>query len=330
MKNFFVEAIPFNKEVVTTAIESGAHAIFVEKGCSGKVKELGVVETIAEDGDIQMNRDIEFITINSKEDELKAARAPRDRWLVVETSDWTIIPLENLIAQRGRLIAKVKSSEDAATALSILEKGTDGVLLKTDNLSEIKKTSSLIFSASEKLQLSEAEITSVRPLGMGDRVCIDTSTNLSIGEGMLVGNTSSGFFLVHSESIDNPYVEKRPFRVNAGGVHAYIKVPNGKTKYLSEMKSGDSALVVKHDGTTQEVIVGRIKLEKRPMMLIEARIGQSPLSLVLQNAETIRLVKTGGKPVSVVKLKKGDRVLAMAEQSGRHFGIKIEEHIIEE
>ena len=58
---------------------------------------------------------------------------------------------------------------------------------------------------------------------MGDRACLDTCTQMSPGEGMLVGNTASGFFLIHSESIENPYVAARPFRVNAGAVDAYAR-----------------------------------------------------------------------------------------------------------
>ena len=71
---------------------------------------------------------------------------------------------------------------------------------------------------------------------MGDRVCVDTCTNMGPGEGMLVGNSSGGLFLVHAESLENPYVAPRPFRVNAGPVHAYIRVPGGKTKYLGELE----------------------------------------------------------------------------------------------
>ncbi|MCK5707385.1 MAG: 3-dehydroquinate synthase II [Candidatus Aureabacteria bacterium] len=330
MKKFFVSSIPFNKDIVTTAIESGAHAILVEKGMSSRVSELGVIDTIAPDGTIVMGKDIEFITISSKENEIEASKKDHNKLLVISTDDWTIIPLENLIAQRKNLIAEVTNSEEAKTALSVLEKGTDGILLKTQDLSEIKKVSQIISASTERFDLIEAKITAIKKLGMGDRVCIDTSTNLLPGEGMLIGNTSLGSFLVHSESIDNPYVEKRPFRVNAGGVHAYIKVPGDRTKYLSEIKSGDTAMAVKADGSSQEVIVGRTKLEKRPMMLIEATAKDKNISLILQNAETIRLVTKEGLPVSVVNLKEGDNVLAFVEESGRHFGIKIKEHIVEE
>jgi 3-dehydroquinate synthase II len=173
---------------------------------------------------------------------------------------------------------------------------------------------------------------------MGDRACLDTCTQMAPGEGMLVGNTAAGFFLVHSESIDNPYVASRPFRVNAGAVHAYTLAPASKTKYLADLKAGDEVLIVNFQGTSQVAFLGRNKIEKRPMMLIEAKAlyrsgaGQAtecPISLVLQNAETIRLVNPDGKAVSVTTLKPGDKVLAHIEKAGRHFGMQIEETSIE-
>jgi 3-dehydroquinate synthase II len=136
-------------------------------------------------------------------------------------------------------------------------------------------------------------------------------------------------FLVHSESVENPYVEPRPFRVNAGAIHAYTLLPKGKTKYLSELKTGDETLIVNSQGKTQPAIVGRIKIEKRPLMLIEGKINSKTVSLILQNAETIRLCTTDGNPISIVLLKEGSEVLAYQETAGRHFGIKIEETIIE-
>ena len=126
--------------------------------------------------------------------------------------DWTIIPLENLIAQTDGIFVEVKNAKEARTALQILEKGVDGIFLKTTNLNEIKKTVNLVKSMAEKLKLDVVRITRVEPLGMGDRVCIDTCTNMEIGQGMLIGNSGSAFFLIHSESVENPYVESRPFR----------------------------------------------------------------------------------------------------------------------
>jgi 3-dehydroquinate synthase II len=149
------------------------------------------------------------------------------------------------------------------------------------------------------------------------------------GQGMLIGNASDAFYLVQSESEENPYVAARPFRVNAGPVHAYILNPEGKTKYLSELKTGDDVLVVNHDGSTQIAAIGRCKIERRPLILVAAEVGGKKVSTILQNAETIRLVQPGGKSASVASLKKGTEVLIHREAGGRHFGMKIEETLQE-
>ena len=259
-----------------------------------------------------------------------AASAPADKTLLLRMADWTIIPIENLLARRGgNLMVQVDNSEQARLMVEILEKGVDGVVLNTTDVNEIKKTAELVHGISEKMALVEATITTTKQLGMGDRACLDTCTQMTLGEGMLVGNTASGFFLVHSESIDNPYVASRPFRVNAGAVHAYTLTPGGKTKYLADLKAGDEVLLVDTEGRTQTAYLGRNKIERRPMMLIEADADGAPVSLVLQNAETIRLVDPQGQAASVTNLKPGDKVLAHIEEAGRHFGMKVEESLIE-
>ncbi|MGB9668021.1 MAG: 3-dehydroquinate synthase II, partial [Thermosulfidibacteraceae bacterium] len=175
----------------------------------------------------------------------------------------------------------------------------------------------------------EAQVISIEPGGMGYRTCIDTTDIMGIGEGMLVGDRSDLFLLVHSESIENPYVAPRPFRVNAGGVHAYVMMADGKTKYLYEISTGDKVLVVNHRGEGREALVGRAKIELRPLLIVKVKIGDEEGSLVLQNAETIRLTRPDGNPVSVVKLKRDDKILAYKTEGGRHFGIKVKESIKE-
>jgi 3-dehydroquinate synthase II len=244
--------------------------------------------------------------------------------------DWTIIPIENLLARRGKnIMVQVENSEQAQLMVEILEKGVDGVVLNTTDINEIKKTAEIIQGISEQVDLVIATITACKQLGMGDRACLDTCTQMHLGEGMLVGNTASGFFLVHSESIDNPYVDSRPFRVNAGAVHAYTLAPGGKTKYLADLKAGDEVMIVNSEGKSQIAYLGRNKIEKRPMILIEAEVKAQPMSLVLQNAETIRLVDPEGKAVSITNIKPGDKVLAHVEKGGRHFGMEVEETLIE-
>ena len=329
MKTVWVKIIPWDKELAISALESGADGVVLAEGDSARMKELGRMRVIAPDGDLQPERDTIEMEIRSKEDEERAAAAPADNILVLRMKDWTIIPLENLIAQRGNLMVEVSDSGAARTALGVLEKGVDGVVLVTRDANEVRKTVRLIRAAGEGLALEEATVTEVTGLGMGDRVCIDTCTNMTLGQGMLIGNTTEGFLLVHSESIDNPYVAARPFRVNAGAVHAYCLAPGGKTRYLSELRTGDPVLIVDHEGKTEVGYVGRCKVEKRPMLLVKAEVNGKPISLVLQNAETIRLTAPDGSAVSVAALKPGDKVLAHLMGGGRHFGMKIEETLEE-
>ncbi len=329
MRKIWVKVDPWDKELVTTALEGGADGIMVPKGFSEKVKELGRIETIAEDGDLKPGQDVIFFTIKSGADEAEIVSLSRSKKVVLECTDWTIIPLENLIAKKADVIAQVKNLEEAQIAFGILEKGVNHILFHTQDASALKSALTKLRANEDQTALEIAEITAVTPVGMGDRVCVDTCTAMNIGEGMLVGNSSKTLFLVHSESISNPYVSPRPFRVNAGAVHAYTRVPGGKTRYLSELAAGDQILITDFKGRSSIGIVGRLKIEKRPMMLVTAKVGQETVTTILQNAETIRLTTPEGDPISVVGLKAGDKVLVAIEAGGRHFGHKIEETIME-
>jgi len=329
MKKIWVNADPWNKDIVIRALECGADAIVVPKGHTPKVKELGVIPTVAEDGDIKLGDEVVTLDIEGKDDEEKAAALPKEKQLILRMKDWTIIPLENLIAQRSGLFVEVTDSEMARTAVQILESGVDGVVLRTDDANEVRKTVEIVHGILPKLELETAKIVETKVLGMGDRVCIDTCSQMVRGQGMLIGNASSAFFLVQSESEDNPYVAARPFRVNAGPVHAYILNPGGKTQYLSELETGNEVMVVNSDGATQVANIGRCKIERRPLMLVVAEAGGERISMILQNAETIRLVQPDGKSVSVASLKEGTEVLVHRQAGGRHFGMKIEETLQE-
>jgi 3-dehydroquinate synthase II len=330
MKRLWVNVVPYSKDIAIAALESGAEAVLLPDGDSEKVRQFGKIKTIEKDGDIKPGVDVEFIDIAGKQDEDKAAAVPAEKIIVLKMLDWTIIPIENLLARRGgNIMVQVENSEQAKLMVEILEKGVDGVVLNTADVNEIKKTAEIIQGIGEKVTLVMATITTARQLGMGDRACLDTCTQMTPGQGMLVGNTASGFFLVHSESIDNPYVASRPFRVNAGAVHAYTLSPGGKTKYLADLKAGDEVMVVDYQGNSQTAYLGRNKIEKRPMMLIEAEAEGQQIGLVVQNAETIRLVSPDGGAVSVTTLKPGDKVLGHIEKVGRHFGMKVDETLIE-
>ncbi|MBD3245024.1 MAG: 3-dehydroquinate synthase II [Candidatus Moranbacteria bacterium] len=333
-KKFWFKPKKWDKSLITLAIESGFDGIYVEKEMVEKTKALSKVKVISKSkkADLVLGKDVKEVVIKSKQSEKKAVEEKGRIPVIIKNKNWTIIPLENLISKTGNLIQSVKSFKEAKLALETLETGADGILLETQNPSTIKKTASLIMkSQNENLSLKPAKITQVKALGLGDRVIIDTSTILRPGQGMLVGDSSKAMFLVYNENVKSPYCDPRPFRVNAGGAHAYIRMPNDKTKYLGELKTGSKLLVVDPKGNTQQVIAGRIKIEKRPMLLVKGKINNQDISLIMQNAETIRLTQKTGGPISVTKLKKDDEVLGFSQEKGvgRHFGQKIKETILE-
>ncbi len=327
MKEFWVDARPWRKEIATAALESGAGTIVADS--AGDVKALGRVRVVAPDGDLVPGQDVFEVCITGSESEELAAEKAREGYVIVDADDWKVIPLENLVARSDRIIARVTSPEEAALALQVLERGVAGILLATESPAAVKETGTFVHRAQEEVALVPFIITAVRPVGMGDRVCVDTCSLLSEGEGLLVGNTSSAFLLVHAETLENPYVAPRPFRVNAGAVHAYVLSPGAKTSYLSDLSAGGTVLVVGSDGTTREATVGRVKIEKRPLLLIEAEADEVPCSLILQNAETIRLVARDGSAVSVVEVSPGDTVMGCVKEAGRHFGMAVRESIVE-
>ena len=272
------------------------------------------------------------IIITGKKDEETAIHAAElnSDYVIVGTPDWKIIPLENLIAKtRGqtKLLAEVSSTKEAKVALETLELGSDGVVLKTADPEELKATAEFAKKSSLALELVAVEVTCVKEIGTGARACIDTCELMNPGEGMLLGCQSSGLFLVQAEVHESPYVETRPFRVNAGPLSLYALTSPTRTRYLSELKAGEEVLVVDREGKVRLTNVARSKIEWRPMMLIEADCDGMTLKLIVQNAETIRVVTPEGSK-AVTDLNKGDKILARVEEGGRHFGTLVKEEAV--
>ena len=275
-----------------------------------------------------------YVRIRDEEYEAFAEEVAQEAdYTIVIGEDWQIIPLENLIARIGEettLVAGVTTADEAKTAYETLEIGADAVLLDTDNPDEIRETVEVRDAVDrEQLELQWAEVTTIEQTGSADRVCIDTGSLMDHDEGMLVGSMSRGLFFVHAETAESPYVASRPFRVNAGAVHAYVRAPGGETRYLSELSSGDEVQIVDTDGSTREAIVGRAKIEKRPMFRVQAETEASDrIETLLQNAETIKVHTREGRK-AVTELEVGDELLVYYEDTARHFGEAVDETIIE-
>ncbi|MDL2279430.1 3-dehydroquinate synthase II family protein [Desulfovibrio sp. OttesenSCG-928-G11] len=339
MVRLFFKALPFVKEEATLALEAGVDGLIVPDEMLQGASSLARCQVIGQSR-------VQVVRLLGKADEQRAVallreRAKRDSEdasMVLLAEGWEIIPVENILAAAKGLAVEAAGPEEAALARGILERGVDTVVFSPKSLPHIKELVRACKYAPGPLLMQKAVITRISQAAMGHRVCVDTTSLLCRGQGMLVGNSSAFTFLINAESEHNAYVAARPFRVNAGGVHAYALMPGDRTAYLEELGAGDQVLIVDQDGACGVATVGRVKIERRPMLLIEAEIkpaaGQAGAAqkggVFLQNAETISLLRPGGAPVSVVQLKEGDTVLCHVDAAGRHFGMRISEDIREE
>lgn len=239
------------------------------------------------------------------------------------------IALENIVAETQalgtELYAFANSFEEMLSVAKALDIGLN-VIVKDSKLVETFKD----YFASIKFDLEPVKVKSVDPVGGGWRSCIDTTDIMKTGEGMLVGSVSNAYFLVHGETKESEFTPPRVFRVNAGGISGYIitdyKDSKTKTKYLNELKCGSKVLVVDKDGNARRVLVGRNKIEHRPLSLITTEMNQT---ILLQEAETVYLTLSNGEFESILSLKPGDEILMYFAKGGMHRGTEIEEGLIE-
>mmetsp|Transcript_15904 Transcript_15904/g.31892 ORF Transcript_15904/g.31892 Transcript_15904/m.31892 type:complete len:335 (+) Transcript_15904:3892-4896(+) len=104
--------------------------------------------------------------------------------VVDATHAWKIIPLENLIAaaqqavSTATLMAVCDSMEMARVFIDTLDVGVGGLVYRTDSLSELDQLKSVVGSCphdatfadpANRVELQEAVVRSVRPIGTGDR-----------------------------------------------------------------------------------------------------------------------------------------------------------------
>ena len=319
------------RDFVTNGLESGMTMFILRKG-DDELAQLGKMEVIYTENGRILDDAYEMIDIDDPDSQSKAmSLAGKKKAVMVTTSDWTIIPLENMIAKFGGTGTEVytvtSDPEDTKLFLTTMEKGVDGIVIDVKDPLMVRKFGDKL-SATGKEKLSEVTVTSIKAVEMGDRVCIDTCSMMVPGEGMLIGSYSNCLFLIQSESEENGYVASRPFRVNAGAVHSYMEVPGGGTRYLSEISAGDPVLLCDREGNTRVASVGSCKIEKRPLLMVAATDGKREYTVMLQNAETIKMVGPEGAK-SVTQVVVGDKLLAKLDTGGRHFGMAIEETISE-
>jgi 3-dehydroquinate synthase II len=258
-------------------------------------------------------------------------------WVLVRCSDWTMIPLENLVAaSRGtstRIAAAIEEEVELNGAAFALGGGVDAILVPGHLVDDAVTTLGGKWDREETdddgVIIEEARILSIEGVGVGERVCVDLTRRINDGQGMAVGSISGNLCLIHGETIQSEYVPTRPFRVNAGAIHSYALMADGKTKYLSELTSGDEVAILSSSGNKEKATVGRLKVETRPLLLIRFEVPGSEGQIVVQQAETVRFISPSGGTISVTQAKEGDKISILTDNRARHVGFALHAEVKE-
>jgi 3-amino-4-hydroxybenzoic acid synthase len=267
--------------------------------------------------------------------ELACQSAREDAWSVQLFRDPTKIPLEIVLAAadsaQGSIITAVADVAEAEIVFGVLERGSEGVLMPARKVGDATALKTAAAGTSGELTLVELQVTGTTHVGMGERACVDTCTYFAKDEGILVGSHSKGMILCVSETHPLPYMPTRPFRVNAGAIHSYTLSRDGRTNYLSELKSGSRVMAVDIKGNSRLVTVGRVKIESRPLLKIDAVAPDgTEVNLILQDDWHVRVLGPGGAVLNSTEIRKGDKVLGYLPTEDRHVGYPIDEFCIEQ
>ena len=277
------------------------------------------------------------VDVSTAEGQSKArSMAGSVEWILLDLGEWKMIPIENIIASCDggptKVAARIISAEQVLGAAFALEIGVDALLVTEEILPTalIAKSqrgeriqNKFVEAEPRDFELTKFRITEVKEGGVGDRICVDLTSMLDLGEGMLVGSSASQMVLVHGETVDSEFVPTRPFRVNAGAAHSYILMSDGSTKYLSELEMGDQVMVTNSEGSSRVGIIGRVKIEKRPFILFKWRDeNHNEAGALLQQAETVRLVSESGL-ISITDLTPSMEIIGWSGGTGRHVGMEI-------
>ncbi|GAB7052649.1 3-dehydroquinate synthase II family protein [Catenuloplanes indicus] len=263
------------------------------------------------------------------------ASAARDAYTLLRFADPTYIPLEIVLASAagaaGTIVTVAADPQDAAVQHAVLEHGPHGVLLAPARVGDATRLRAAVRTPTAELPLVPLRVTAVTHAGPGDRACVDTCTMLRPDEGILIGSRSRGLVLCASETHPLPYMPTRPFRVNAGAIMSYTLVSAERTAYLSELRAGGRVLAVSADGRTRPVTVGRIKIETRPLLSIDAVApGGEPVNLIVQDDWHVRVLGPGGAVLNSTALRPGDEILGCLPDADRHVGYPIDETCVEQ
>jgi 3-dehydroquinate synthase II len=334
-----VRAVAPRAEERSAIVDRAWHRGFTRfVGAAGEVRDQGAW-MIAEEGRLRPARPgggptVAEMTVGGPEELAEARRRLRHgEVLELRFSEERVLPLEALVADPAaapRLWVRAAHPEELPAALGALEHGAAAVVVDIARPDELDRVEAgLDRGPAATIDWIPAVVRRVDPVGLGDRILVDTTSLLAPDEGLLVGSAAAFLVQLRSETIGSRFTRPRAFRVNAGAAHSYVLLANGETRYLSELEAGDRLRTARPDGSSRAVRVGRIKIERRPLSLVEFASTERSATVFVQEAETVRFTTSDGAGIAVTALRPGAEVLATRQVAGRHLGLPAEETVVE-
>ena len=188
MPDIYFKSVPFSKEDVTLALESGVDGIITEAEHVEGVRSLALC-------DVRAEADMPSVGLGSKaEEESIASRIAGGERLVL-AQGWEIIPVENLLAQpavAGKLAVEAASLAEARLAAGVLECGVPVVVVLPEALASLKNIVSELKLSQGTLTLDKLEaMTCVCSVGL-DMIAVPGDTKATTLAGIIADESAIG------------------------------------------------------------------------------------------------------------------------------------------
>ena len=129
MKQLWVKVDPWDKKLVTAALEAGRTRSGCPEGRVQEVKALGLIRVVAPDGDLVPGKDFQEVTITGMGQEEESSGWPaRGRWWCAPRTGPSS-PWKTWWPRAATSGWKSAIRTQARTFLGVLERGVDGLVV---------------------------------------------------------------------------------------------------------------------------------------------------------------------------------------------------------
>lgn len=240
--------------------------------------------------------------------------------LLLDYSAGSIRPLEKTLDALSLHDYQITVCVDTLHTALYLAQKYDGsqiqVTLSSRNTQPFRQWLRLQENSQRPLHLEAFEVTEVRELGIGLHARVDLCSTIHSQEGLMIG--SSATRLLQISTLPEPSGRRHlNFAVSAGSAQSFIYADNTRLRHLSRLQSGEQIFAVNAEGRRRQVIVGRVRIERSPLIAIETRSSQgASATLIAHQDPAVCLTSQEGRLLRVTDLMLGERIRGCEPNTG--------------